>query len=72
MVTPQELQVVCRESNEIYGEKIVLCPTTEKKKFAFDKVWKKIVCLSWESKKSLITKKNHSPQVSNGPPLRPT
>ena len=35
MVTPQELGV-CRESNEINGEKIVLCSTSEKILFAFD------------------------------------
>ena len=37
MLTPQEL-IVCGESNEMNGEKIVLCLTAEKKKlFAFDK-----------------------------------
>ena len=31
MVTPQELKILCGESNELNGEKTVLCPTTEKK-----------------------------------------
>ena len=31
MVTPQELKMMCGESNEISGEKTVLCSTTEKK-----------------------------------------
>ena len=38
VVTPQELIMVCEESNDINSEKIVLCSTTEKKLFAFDKV----------------------------------
>ena len=60
-VTPQELKMVCQESNEIHGKNIVLCSTAEKKKlFAFDKVGKN-VRLSWESEKNLITNKNHSP-----------
>ena len=36
--------MVCGESNEINGEKkIVSCSTTEKKVFAFDKVWKNCI-----------------------------
>ena len=31
VVKPQELKMVCGESNEINGEKIVLCPTAETK-----------------------------------------
>ena len=38
MVTPRELNMVYRESNEINGKKIVLSFTVEKKLFAFDKV----------------------------------
>ena len=34
MLTPEELEV-CRESNEINGEKIVLCSTAEKKIVCF-------------------------------------
>ena len=61
----------CRESNEINGEKIVLCLNAEKKIVCFDK--EKIVDLrlSWETEKSLITK-NHCPppHVTNGLPLK--
>ena len=69
MVTSQELKRVCRESNEKHGEKIVLCSTAGKKNCLLLIRSEKIVRLSWESKKSLIMKKNHSPpHVSNGPP----
>ena len=36
MLKPQELRV-CGESNEINGEKIVLCLSAEKRMFAFEK-----------------------------------
>ena len=36
VLTPQE-RGLCEESNEINGEKIVLCLTAEKKLFALDK-----------------------------------
>ena len=38
MVTPQELKMVCRESNEINGEKLFCVRLLRKKLFAFDKV----------------------------------
>ena len=38
VVTLQELKMVCRESNEITGEKIILYLTAKKKLFAFGKV----------------------------------
>ena len=38
MVTPQELNMVYGESNEINGLKFFLSFTAEKKLFAFDKV----------------------------------
>ena len=50
MVTSQELKIVCGESNEKNGEKIVLCSTAEKKNCLLLIRSKKIVCLSWESK----------------------
>ena len=53
MVTPQELKMVCEESNEINGEKL-FCVQPLRKKFAFDKALKNI----------FYYKENHSPHVS--------
>ena len=35
VLTPQKLKILCRESNQINGEKIVLCSTAEKKIVCF-------------------------------------
>ena len=43
LVTPRERNMMCGESNEINEKKIVLSFTAQKK----------IVCLSWESKKKV-------------------
>ena len=68
MLTPQELGV-CGESSEINGEKIVLCPTAEKK-FLLLKRSKMTCMIKLAVEKSLISKKNHTPpHVSNGLPL---
>ena len=45
MLTPQEL-LVCGESYEINGEKILLCSTAEKKIVCFGKKLKKPTCLA--------------------------
>ena len=47
LVTPRERNMMCGESNEINKKKIVLSFTAQKK----------IVCLSWESKKKSLTTK---------------
>ena len=44
--TPQELGV-CRESNEVNGEKNVLCSPAEKKNCLLWISSEKIVCISW-------------------------
>ena len=49
-MTPQELGV-CGESNEINGEKIVLCSTAERKNCLLLIRSEKNVHLSWQSKK---------------------
>ena len=50
MVTPQELGL-CRESNEINGEKIVLCSVAKKKNCLLLIRSEKIIRLGWQSKK---------------------
>ena len=70
MVTPPELKIVCGESNEINGEKTVMCSTSEKNCLLFLRSEKIVFKLG--VKKSLITKKNYTPpppNVSNGQPL---
>ena len=69
-MTPQELKMVCGESDAINGEKIVLCSIAEEKLFAFDKVCKNCM-FKLGDQKCLIMKKNHSlpPNVSKGPPF---
>ena len=67
-MTPQELKMVCRESNRVKSEKkIVLCSTTEKKMFTFEE----IVSSSWKSKKFDNEEKQSlpPPHVSNCPLL---
>ena len=56
LVTSQELKIVCGQSNKKRGKQLffvrLLLIRSEK-----------TASLSWESKKGLITKKNHSPQT---------
>ena len=54
--TPQELKMVCGESNEINVEKIVLCSTAEKNYLLLIRS-EKIVRLSWESKNKVWPRK---------------
>ena len=61
VATPQELKLVCRYLNNINGDKIVLCLTTEKKNCL---LLKKLFKLGVE--KSLIPV---APHVSNDQPL---
>ena len=71
-MTPRELNTVCGESNEMNGEKkIVFGFTSEKKNCLLLIRSEKIVRLSLESKKKVLSqRKNHSPpHISNGPPL---
>ena len=53
VVTPQELKMVCGESYEINGEKIVLCRITKKKNCLLLIRSEKIVRLSWELQKKV-------------------
>ena len=71
MVTPQELEMVCGESNEINGEKnCFVSDHRQKNCLLLIRSEKKCTFKLGVEKKSLITKKNHSPpQVSNGQPL---
>ena len=63
VVTPQELKMVCRESNEINFKKIVLRSIAEKKKclllVRYEKNCRPTSKLGVE--KSLTTKTNHNP-----------
>ena len=61
MVTPQKLKMACGKTNEINGDKKLFFVRLLRKKCLLLIRSEKIVRLSWELKKSLITKKNHSP-----------
>ena len=61
MVTPQELNMVCGESNEINGEKIVLSFTPDKKNCLLLIMSEKNCTFKLAVEKSLITEKKHSP-----------
>ena len=70
-MTPQELNTVCGESNEINGEKIVLIFTPEKKKLLLIRSEKNCTFkLGVEKKFDHEGKTIAHPHVSNGPPLR--
>ena len=67
VVTSQELKMVCGESNEKKMVKNFLC---SKKHCLLLIRSKKIVCLSWESKKSLSRRKTTSHHYQMIPSLR--